>query len=649
MYKFLVNTFPFFLNGAPGVIYGAGVESSRISNFLVNTFPFFITQSAFLCDWALIKRNIVLGCSHVSSVTLNLSRKWRSQDFDQIVGQDLAVRILKNSLYLGHYFPVYLFAGQRGCGKTSTARIFAAAVNCHALPSFQKDPKKSPIPCLVCESCNAMRDGNHPDFIEIDAASHTGVDNIRSIIESSCLLPLMGRKRVYLIDEVHMLSKAAFNAALKILEEPPATALFILATTNPHKIIDTVKSRCFQLFFTAIPYDPLKNHLQSICKSEKIACTDEALDLIVRHTGGSARDALNLLEQVRFSNSVVNKESVLSLLGHIDDQHIMKLIQCTIQGSSTELVQLLKSLDVDQQKAEFIWQRMVVLLRALLWIKYGVRPHELISSIKLLEDNAKLYSLSDIHHIIEVLYNNEELFLKTTMQHIFLEMILLSLCSKKKTDSDNGSVPCAVGIIAHENEASGQTEGDSDEDQESLTDQQKWQRFVGHIESLNDPLVSSVFKQGHFIAYASDTHNVSIELSKDLILFKDWLDNSQRVWQPILRNFFSPQAMLDAQFTGMHKAEIIKKQKNEDVIASARTSSIMQEKQSIQQQKPPASSSRPQEQFRGSNRYSSTKQPGITLNKNDVRIDVSDENTWKKASMLMRHFPGVVTEIRENQ
>src|SRR5579863_10403001 len=151
----------------------------------------------------------------MEAVSLNLSRKWRSQNFDQIIGQDLSVRILKNSLYLGHYFPVYLFAGQRGCGKTSTARVFAAAVNCAALSDFQKDPKKAVIPCLECPSCCAMRDGNHPDFIEIDAASHTGVDNIRSIIESSSLLPLMGRKRVYLIDEAHMLSKAAFNAALK--------------------------------------------------------------------------------------------------------------------------------------------------------------------------------------------------------------------------------------------------------------------------------------------------------------------------------------------------------------------------------------------------------------------------------------------------
>jgi len=324
----------------------------------------------------------------MSTVILNLSRKWRSQDFDQIVGQDLAVRILKNSLYLGHFFPVYLFAGQRGCGKTSTARIFAAAVNCAALPLFQKDPKKSSIPCLVCDSCVAMRDGNHPDFVEIDAASHTGVDNIRSIIESSSLLPLMGRKRVYLIDEAHMLSKAAFNAALKILEEPPATALFILATTNQHKIIDTVRSRCFQLFFTPIPFNPLKNHLQTICKKEKIAYTDDALDLIVRHTEGSARDALNLLEQVRFASAVVNQESVLSLLGHIGDQQILDLIRLVIQGNPTDLVQLIHSLQIDQSKAEFIWQRMVVLLRALIWFKHGVNPQDIVTTVTMLDSSA---------------------------------------------------------------------------------------------------------------------------------------------------------------------------------------------------------------------------------------------------------------------
>ena len=163
--------------------------------------------------------------STTSTTQLNLARKWRSRDFDHIIGQDLSVRILKNSLYLDHFFPVYLFAGQRGCGKTTTARVFASAINCEQFEQFRKQPKKHIVPCLACASCIAMLEGKHPDFIEMDAASHTGVDNIRSIIDASSLLPLMGRKKIYLIDEAHMLSKAAFNAFLKILEEPPASVL----------------------------------------------------------------------------------------------------------------------------------------------------------------------------------------------------------------------------------------------------------------------------------------------------------------------------------------------------------------------------------------------------------------------------------------
>src|SRR6202789_2142037 len=218
---------------------------------------------------------------------LNLARKWRSKDFSQIIGQDLLVRMLKNSLYLSHYFPVYLFAGQRGCGKTTTARVFAAAVNCEQLAAFQKDPKNISLPCLTCASCTAMKEGKHPDFIEIDAASHTGVDNICQIIDASSFLPLMGRKKIYLIDEAHMLSKAAFNAFLKLLEEPPVSVLFILATTDTQKIIETVRSRCFQLYFKPVETSCLVDYLKQMCAQEAIAIDQEALHMIVKETDGS--------------------------------------------------------------------------------------------------------------------------------------------------------------------------------------------------------------------------------------------------------------------------------------------------------------------------------------------------------------------------
>ncbi len=187
----------------------------------------------------------------------------------KLLGNHWLCRLVKNSLYRNLIFPVYLLSGTRGCGKTSVARIFAAALNCEALEQFQKNPQNQQLPCLTCASCLAMQAINHPDFIEIDAASHTGVDNVRAIIDAASFVPVLGKKKIYLIDEAHMLSKAAFNAFLKILEEPPISVVFMLATTDPHKIIETVTSRCFQLFFEPIELHAVADHLAHICATRR--------------------------------------------------------------------------------------------------------------------------------------------------------------------------------------------------------------------------------------------------------------------------------------------------------------------------------------------------------------------------------------------
>ena len=302
----------------------------------------------------------------------NLARKWRSSSFETIIGQDIAVRLLKNSLFLGQYFPVYLFSGQRGCGKTSSARIFAAALNCEQLSAFQKDPKAIMVPCGTCESCAAMRAGNHPDFIEIDAASHTGVDNVRHIVEASSLLPVMGRKKIYLIDEAHMLSKAAFNALLKVLEEPPDSTTFMLATTDPHKIIDTVRSRCFQLFFTPIDAHTLVTHLSNICAQEQIVFEESALQLIVSESEGSARDAINMLEAVRFSAAEVTEQAVRTVLGRLPDDVIKQIAHAVVHEGPAQLLGLWKEHSIASYSAEKLYDSLVEFLRRQLWAKSGV-------------------------------------------------------------------------------------------------------------------------------------------------------------------------------------------------------------------------------------------------------------------------------------
>lgn len=563
--------------------------------------------------------------------TVNLTRKWRSQNFDQIIGQDLAIRILKNSLYLGHYFPVYLFAGQRGCGKTSTARIFAAAINCEKLSQFQKNPKMHSIPCLTCTSCQAMQNGNHPDFIEIDAASHTGVDNMRNIIESSSLMPIMGTKRVYLIDEAHMLSKAAFNAALKILEEPPATALFILATTNPHKILDTVRSRCFQLFFTPIAHDPLKNHLKAICAQEKIVCEDAALDIIIRHTDGSARDALNMLEQVRFSSAAVTPATVLKLLGHMSDQQILDIVITTLQGSAPQLLDMLRTLSLDQYSAEFIWQRVMIILRALLWAKYGIHTANLVSCAASVEQVASHLSLEHVHHMIEVLYSYEELFTKTTMQHVLLEMILLNLCrGKKKTDGGAaGSAPCAALSVTDIVDVSDVQE-QSDEQEDDVVDTGdgvlQWKAFVEQMIVLNHPIISSLFKQSQLIAYDATTKKVRVEYPKELLLFQEWIEATRHIWQPHFDRLFGQNHVLEGLFTG-NKTPVHREP-------------VQREQQPVKN----TSGNSAQGQFVAAQGYNKKKQFTPVI-KREESVNVSDANTWRVASMLLRHFPGTITEI----
>ena len=255
------------------------------------------------------------------------------------------------------------------------------------------------------------------------------------------------------------------------------------------------------------------------------------------------------------------------------------------------------------------------------------------------------------------------------MQHIFLEMILLSLCAKdsKKNDNGDGSAPCTLAVAVSDDEEvddefeEEEEDDDSEEEDEVVSYDQKWLKFVVKVASLNDPLVHSVFKQARFIEYVSNAHHLSVELSKDFILFKEWLDSTRSLWQPLLREFFSVNVILDIQFTGTsssakatedrRQTEVqIKKIKNdEENRRDERIISKQQKPIASKQQSSFVKASENKQQFSAGARYSNQKATVASINRNEVRVDVSDENRWKKASMLMRHFPGVITEIRENQ
>lgn len=368
----------------------------------------------------------------MEQVSFNLARKWRSAQFQEIVGQDLVVRILQNSLFKNQFFPVYLMSGQRGCGKTTTARVFAAAVNCFQLPEFQKNPKIQ-IPCLQCASCVAFKQGQHPDFIEIDAASYTGVENIRNIIDTSSFLPVLSRKKIYLIDEVHMLSKAAFNALLKLLEEPSKSVLFILATTEYQKLPDTVRSRCFQLLFSPVVQTQVVEHLKNICQTESIAYEQAGLEIIAQTTQGSLRDAINLLEQARFAQPTVTKASVLLVLGYVDDAVIYNILSALMHQNVEELFVAMTSFEQKTISSEYLLKRIQELLYDCLLIKYGASPKYDVRTPENIIQTVASVNVSMMMEWFDQLCQLDIVMNKTSKKQLLLESLLLRLAAQSTT------------------------------------------------------------------------------------------------------------------------------------------------------------------------------------------------------------------------
>jgi DNA polymerase-3 subunit gamma/tau len=258
-----------------------------------------------------------------------LARKYRPSNFEEVVGQPHIIQAITNSIASNKIHQAYIFSGTRGVGKTTLARILSKCLNCL---SSDKPVTK---PCDSCTVCDEIKTGRHLDFLEIDAASKTGVDDMRELLDTVQYKPSSGRYKIYLIDEVHMLSTSSFNALLKTLEEPPAHVIFIFATTDPEKIPKTVQSRCLQLNLKTINRDNLETHLQNVVNSEKIQHDKNSLALISDSAQGSVRDALTLLDQsIAHGNGALNEADVKALLGTIDDSLVYELIDAVVGGEA---------------------------------------------------------------------------------------------------------------------------------------------------------------------------------------------------------------------------------------------------------------------------------------------------------------------------
>lgn len=366
-----------------------------------------------------------------------LYRKWRPQRWEDVIGQNHIIQTLQNSVASGHIAHAYLFAGPRGTGKTTTARLLAKAANC-------LDPEAAHRPCDQCAHCLSMNQGRFLDLIEIDAASNTSVDDVRDLREKINFSPNQGRYKVYIVDEVHMLSTAAFNALLKTLEEPPPHAIFILATTEVHKIPATVLSRCQRHEFRRIPMGEMTAYLERMAKGEQLDVSPQALALIARQSTGCLRDAISLLDQLASTGEQITLEMAQQVLGTATSQSVIELIDALLAGEAARgLEHIHHALDSGSDPRMYARQ-IVEYLRDLLLIKMnGGSQVEAVPEMRsLMARHAAGFELSRLLNVIKV-FNQAANESRTGWQPALpLEMALMqALNQEKATDMQPVSPP----------------------------------------------------------------------------------------------------------------------------------------------------------------------------------------------------------------
>lgn len=454
------------------------------------------------------------------SMSTVLYRKYRAQTFDELVGQDHITKILKNAVKGDQLSHAFLFVGSRGTGKTSTARILAKAVNC-------LKPKKDGNPCNKCEICTAITNGNYLDLIEIDAASNRGIDQIRELKERIEFAPSKGRFKIYIIDEVHMLTNEAFNALLKTLEEPPEHVMFILATTDVHKLPPTILSRCQRYDFRLGTEEEIKKTMEDILSKEKLKIDENGLDIVVRNARGSYRDALSLLDvvinsQMKSNDSKkITEDEVRSVLGIPEVYMVNDLLSALVNGDSKKALECMKELEVKGTNLVQFTNFTLEVLREILVAK--------ISGKEIKEfPFAKELQLRDILRLIKEFLNVERELKGTTNQILILQMLIPTF-SKEETVVKNIDVSKEKGSNDSKSRTIVESKSESvevintDVINLSIDDvSENWKRVIEGVRPVNT----------HLFAFLDASKPISIEknilcIEVPFKFYKDQIDSPQ--------------------------------------------------------------------------------------------------------------------------
>ena len=540
-----------------------------------------------------------------------LYRVYRPKTFEDVVGQEHIVKTLKNQIKNNNIGHAYLFSGTRGTGKTSTAKIFARAVNC--LNPINEEP------CNECEICVDTLNDNIMDIVEIDAASNNSVDDIRELRESVKYTPSKAKYKVYIIDEVHMLSQGAFNALLKTLEEPPSYVIFILATTEPHKIPATILSRCQRFDFKRVSSKDIANRMAYICEKENIQAEEKALNLIARNSQGALRDALSILDQcMSFGNEKIEYNDVIELLGTVNIDELFELSQAIIGEDTKKSLQILNEFIIWGKDIRNLINDLIDHFRNLMVCKVSRELDEIISlpeeTIERLKEQAKTININDLIRILNILSETQDSMKTSSNTRILAEVTIMKIAQPMFDESKEALIKRIENleqIIESGNIKVVTVQGESSEgmkyEEEQVSNQEEkreivyedvksedvklvessWKKIIQKIKDDKKPSIYALLKEvsGFYIKENSlfIIFNDNFSFARSRLSSEETIKYVEQVIREVLNRSFHLKIYLKSEIASMNLEETSSKSdEGEEILKGIVDESILEVKDSIE-------------------------------------------------------------------